>query len=274
MNGKFLYGPSECIQMDTTSMSWSFDADLIEISSISITVSGLPAEFDGYRLTQLSDFHLGTWLDSQGMLEIVEVVNALGSDLIAITGDFVSSKVDQLAPDLIRALTQLESRDGVFAVLGNHDHYTDREKIREILEISGIVELRNKVHPIERDSEFIYIAGIDDQMTGHDQLNKVIDVLPENEVPVILLAHAPDFADTSSKSGKFDLQLSGHTHGGQIRLPFFGPLYLPRLGRKYPSGEYKVGNMVLYTNRGLGTSWFKLRYNCPPEIAVFEFHSN
>ncbi|MCK5345806.1 MAG: metallophosphoesterase [Candidatus Heimdallarchaeota archaeon] len=253
-------------------MSWSFEADLIEISNLSIPVSRLPAEFDGYRLTHLSDFHLGTWLDSQAIFEIVEKVNALGSDLIAITGDFVSSKVDQHAPDLIRALTRLKSRDGVFAVLGNHDHYTDSEKIREILDRSGVVELRNKVHAIKRDGEYLYIAGIDDQMTGHDQLKKVIDILPEKEVPVILLAHAPDFADISSKSGKFDLQLSGHTHGGQIRLPLIGPLYLPRLGRKYPSGEYKIGNMVLYTNRGLGTSWFKLRYNCPPEIAVFEFH--
>lgn len=253
-------------------MSWSFKEDLIEISILSIPVSGLPAEFDGYRLTHLSDFHLGTWLDSQALLEIADKVNTLGSDLIAITGDFVSSKIDNHAPDLIRVLGSLKSKDGVFAVLGNHDHYTDAEKIRKILERSDIIELSNKVHAIERDGEFMYIAGIDDQMTGHDQLNKVIDVLPEKEVPAILLAHAPDFADCSSRSGKFDLQLSGHTHGGQIRLPFIGPLYLPRLGRKYPSGQYMVGNMHLYTNRGLGTSWFKLRYNCPPEIAIFELH--
>jgi predicted MPP superfamily phosphohydrolase len=258
--------------MDPKSLSWSFDADLIQISKIYLTVSKLPAEFDGYRIIQLSDFHLGTWLDSQAIFEIVEIVNDLGSDAIAITGDFVSSNIDRHAPGLIRELSRLKARDGIFAVLGNHDHYTDSNRIREILERSRIVELRNKVYAIERDGEIIYFAGIDDQMTGRDRLNKVIDTLPEKEVPVILLAHAPDFADISSKSGKFDLQLSGHTHGGQIRLPLIGPLYLPRLGRKYPSGEYKIGNMVLYTNRGLGTSWFKLRYNCPPEIVVFELH--
>jgi predicted MPP superfamily phosphohydrolase len=260
--------------MGDNSFSWSFEPDKIIISNLSIPIAKLPGEFDGYRLTQLSDFHLGTWLDSPAMLEIVDKVNVLESDLITITGDFVSSKVDRHAPDLIRALTQLQARDGIVAVLGNHDHYTDSGKIREILQESGIDELENKIHMIQRDGACLYIAGIDDQITRHDRLDDVIDLLPKEEVPVILLAHAPDFADISSQSGIFDLQLSGHTHGGQILLPLIGPLYLPPLGRKYHSGKYNVGNMILYTNRGLGTSWFKLRYNCPPEIAVFELRSS
>jgi len=260
--------------MTNKSFSWSFDPSLIELSRISIPIPGLPAEFDGYRLTQLSDFHLGTWLDSQALLEIIELVNSLDSDLIAITGDFVSSRIEQHAPKLIRALSGLIARDGVVAVLGNHDHYTDAEKIKEALKESKVVELDNKVRIIQRGEDCLYIAGIDDQMTGHDNLNKVIDNLPENNAPKILLAHAPDFAEISSKYGIFNLQISGHTHGGQIRIPSLGPLYLPRLGRKYPSGRYKVGNMILYTNRGLGTSWFKVRYNCPPEIAVFTLHTS
>ena len=257
--------------MTNKSFSWSFDTSLIELPTISIPIPGLPAEFDGYRLTQLSDFHLGTWLDSQSLLEIVELVNSLDSDMIAITGDFVSSRVEQHAPELIRALSSLSARDGVVAVLGNHDHYTDAERIRKVLQESEVVELDNKVQIIQRGEACLYIAGIDDQMTGHDNLDKVINDLPKNNAPKILLAHAPDFAEISSKYGIFNLQISGHTHGGQIRLPVIGPLYLPRLGRRYPSGKYEIGDMVLYTNRGLGTSWFKVRYNCPPEIAVFTF---
>jgi hypothetical protein len=110
-------------------------------------------------------------------------------------------------------------------------------------------------------------------MTRKDDLQSVIDQIPDEKSSVILLAHEPDFADISAKSGKFDMQISGHTHGGQICLPFLGNLYLPRLGRKYPSGKYHIDKMVLYTNRGLGTSWLKLRYNCPPEISVFTLRS-
>lgn len=260
--------------MTNKSFSWSFDTSLIELSRITLPVQGLPVEFNGYRLTHLSDFHLGTWLDSQALMEIVELVNSLESDMVAITGDFVSSRVDRFTPDLIRGLSSLVARDGIVAVLGNHDHYTDAVEIRKALNKSGVVELDNKVRKIQRGEAYLYIAGIDDQMTGHDNLCKVINTLPENKAPKILLAHAPDFAEISSKYEMFNLQLSGHTHGGQIRIPSLGPIYLPRLGRKYPSGKYEVGNMILYTNRGLGTSWLKIRYNCPPEIAVFELQTS
>ena len=141
--------------------------------------------------------------------------------------------------------------------------------IRAVLEQSGIIELGNTIHVVERDSSQLFFAGVDDYMTGHANLNSVITQIPNSDDPVILLAHEPDFADISAASGRFDMQISGHTHGGQICLPYYGNLYLPRYGRKYPSGQYLVENMVQYTNRGLGTSWLKFRFNCPPEITVF-----
>jgi predicted MPP superfamily phosphohydrolase len=254
-------------------MQWSFNTRSIKISTLPIPLSRLPAEFDNYRITQISDFHLGTWLDAQALFEIVDLVNTLESDLIAITGDFVSLDPERYASSLIQALSKLEAKDTIVAVLGNHDYYTDSDQIREILRKSNIVDLSNQVHTIQRSTAYLYLAGIDDQITGHDDIEKVIELLPDHEAAVILLTHEPDFADISAKSGKFDLQISGHTHGGQIRLPYVGYLYLPRLGRKYPSGKYIVDDMVLYTNRGLGTSWLKLRYNCPPEIAVFNLQS-
>ena len=254
-------------------MEWKFNPSKINISNISILLPRLPVEFNGYRIAQLSDFHLGTWLNGQDIIEIADIVNQLEPDLIAITGDFVNSDPERYAPILIQALSMLKAADNVVAVLGNHDHYTDAKIIREVLQKSNIVELRNRIHPILRNMAYLYLAGIDDRMTKNDDLQSVIDQIPDEKSSVILLAHEPDFADISAKGGRFDMQISGHTHGGQICLPLLGNLYLPRLGRKYPSGKYHVDGMVLYTNRGLGTSWLKLRYNCPPEISVFTLHS-
>jgi hypothetical protein len=145
--------------------------------------------------------------------------------------------------------------------------------IRTVLEQSGIIELGNRIYPVRRDSSQLIFAGVDDYMTRHADLERVIKQIPDSNDPVILLAHEPDFADISAASGCFDMQISGHTHGGQICLPFYGNLYLPRYGRKYPSGQYMVENMVQYTNRGLGTSWLKFRINCPPEITVFHLRN-
>lgn len=254
-------------------MLWRFRLNKIDITNPSISLPQLPSAFDGYRLVHISDFHLGTWLNIDAMLEIVELVNQQDADMIAITGDFISFNAQAFKSDLSRILSGFSSRDGVIAVLGNHDHYTDAGLIREVLGKCQIIELQNCVHVITRDSSQMVFAGIDDYMTNHSSLSSVINQLPPGENPVILLAHEPDFADISAASNRFAMQLSGHTHGGQICLPHFGNLYLPRYGRKYPSGQYQVKDMVLYTNRGLGTSWLKFRYNCPPEITVFQLHT-
>jgi predicted MPP superfamily phosphohydrolase len=244
----------------------------VEITKPTIVLPNLPEAFNGYRMVQVSDFHLGTWLDTQDMLDIVDLVNMQEPDLIAITGDFVTFNPSRFANDLIKILSGFKSKDGVIAVMGNHDHYTNADLIRDVLKRSGILELQNRIYTIQRDSARLIFAGIDDYMTRHADLDSVIMQIPKFDDAVILLAHEPDFADISAASGRFAMQISGHTHGGQICLPYFGNLYLPRYGRKYPSGEYSVRNMVLYTNRGLGTSWLKFRINCPPEITVFQLN--
>jgi len=248
---------------------WQFSSPKVEITTPSIMLPSLPDGFNGYRIAQISDFHLGTWLDAQAMFDIVDLVNQQEPDLIAITGDFISFDLPKFLPDLVETLSNLKSKDGVIAILGNHDHYTDAASIREVLRRCQIFELKNQVYSIQRGSSKLFFAGIDDYMTGHSDLQKTISNIPQGENTVILLAHEPDFADISAASGRFAMQISGHTHGGQICLPIVGNLYLPRYGRKYPSGKYLVEDMVLYTNRGLGTSWLKFRINCPPEITVF-----
>lgn len=248
-------------------MGWKFNPNEITITNIPIKLQRLPADFGNFRIVQISDFHLGSWFDKSALLHVTAIVNQLEPDLIAITGDFISRDPSVHAQFLIEALSQLRAKDAIVAVLGNHDHYVNPDIIRKILKESNIQELSNRVYPLRRNSSQLYIAGIDDHLANRDNLKNVIDHVPY-ETTTILLAHEPDYADISAPTGKFDLQLSGHSHGGQICLPYLGSIYLPPFGRKYPSGIYNIDGMILYTNRGLGASWFRYRYNCPPEISV------
>lgn len=242
-------------------------ADWMEVSAVNLTLPRLPAEFDRYRIVQISDLHVGTWLKPSNLEQAVQVVNAQEPDLVVITGDFVTYLPEHYAPAIIDALGQLAPRDGVLAVLGNHDHWSNPIVVREMIAGAGALDLSNRVYTLERGGKHLHLAGIDCSYLGLDRLDFLLDHLPPGEA-AILLAHEPDFAVRSSASGRFDLQLSGHSHGGQVSLPRIGPIFLPRHGRQYPSGLYQIGGMILYTNRGLGTAEIQLRISCPPEIAV------
>jgi predicted MPP superfamily phosphohydrolase len=173
---------------------------------------------------------------------------------------------------LTDALRMLRAADGSFAVLGNHDHWSDPNMIRGMLDRVGVRNLSNAAHTLRRGEATLHLAGVDDVWEQQDRLDDVLDVLPD-EGAAILLAHEPDFADDSALTGRFDLQLSGHSHGGQVNLPLFGRPRLPRLGLKYPAGLYQVQSMQLYTNRGLGVVWPRVRFNCRPELTVFTLES-
>lgn len=245
----------------------------IEVTRLEIHLPHLDPAFDGYKIAHISDFHMGTWMNQARLAHIVDLVNAQQPDLIAITGDFVSYEADPPFREMAIPLQKLQSPDGIFAVLGNHDYYAgEQEKVRAWLRTLNIQELQNDIHLLHRGNAALTLAGVDDCYDGTDDLDLVIARVTPNghgRTPTILLAHEPDLADRVAETGLFDLQLSGHSHGGQVVLPHFGMLYLPRLGRKYPRGMYQINGMALYTNRGLGTSHLHLRVNCPPEIAVF-----
>jgi predicted MPP superfamily phosphohydrolase len=198
---------------------------------------------------------------------VIQIIDEEEADMIVITGDFVSYTLDRPLQHLSDTLSGLHARDGVFAVRGNHDCWTDPERVSATIEEAGIVELRNDHVRVERGGDRFYVAGVDDVYDGRADLEEVIARLPEDG-PAILLAHEPDFADTSAATGRFALQLSGHSHGGQLSFPLVGPLFLPHLGKKYHRGLYRVGDMSLFTNRGLGTTALQLRVRCRPEIAV------
>jgi predicted MPP superfamily phosphohydrolase len=244
----------------------------IEVREVSLALPRLPAEFDGYRVVQMSDLHV-EWMGRKRLMEAVALANSQRADLIAITGDFVTQAYERAVVDLA-PLGLLRAKDGVVAVLGNHDYWgwlgpgAVREAIREI----GLIDLNNRVHTLERDGALFHVAGVDSARAVQARLDKVLASLPR-EGGAMLLAHEPDFADRSAPTGRFDLQISGHSHGGQVVIPFVGPPHLPPLGRKYHTGLYKVRGMLQYTNRGLGTVGIPVRFWCRPELTVFTLRS-
>lgn len=242
----------------------------IEVVYKELRLPRLHPAFDGYRLVQISDIHMGTGMTAERLLWAVEMVNQQQPDAVAITGDFVThGDMAPLSAGLVSGLSQLKAKDGVFAVLGNHDHWMDSTEVQRILRVSGITELCNTVYTLERDGAQLHLCGVDDYWERKSRLEDVLAALPQDGA-AILLAHEPDFADISAATGRFHLQISGHSHGGQFIIPILNrPAVVPRYSHKYPLGQYQVGSMIQYTNRGLGTILPALRFNCRPEITVF-----
>ena len=242
----------------------------LEIVPLELRLPHLDPAFDGYRLVQFSDIHMGTGITTSRLIHIAEVVNAQKPDAIAVTGDYVTNgDITSLLPGLMEGMSKLQAPDGVFAILGNHDHWTDPAAIRTMLRRSGLADMSNSIYTIERGNAVLHLAGVDDYWERKSDLEEVLRRLPA-EGCAILLAHEPDYADISSAANRFDLQISGHSHGGQVRIPIINrAIHVPTYSHKYPMGQYQVGSMIQYTNRGVGTIAPAVRFNCRPEITVF-----
>lgn len=257
------------------------EAHRLTTTHLDLRIKNLPEVFDGFRIAQLSDFHYGTYTGTREISAAVAVANALHPDLIVLTGDFIT------APDRIRVpathrsftyaalcaqvLSGLKAPEGVFACLGNHDALWHRTYITEVLTGFHVRVLTNDNQVIERDGKRIWLAGLDDAVFGSVDFSRALAGIPDGE-PVVLIAHEPDIADEAA-SNPIAVQLSGHSHGGQIRLPLVGAPYLPRLAQKYPFAYYRIGNMHLYTNRGIGTILLPYRFNAPPEVTLVTLRS-
>lgn len=246
-----------------------------ELVKVEMVLPRLPAAFDGFRIAQLSDFHYDEIFSVVPIRAAVGMVNRLNPDLVVLTGDFVTGsfgkphlrhpKSARVAGPCASLLGGLRSRLGSLAVLGNHDVSTDPEFVTEALQSHGITVLRNGSQVFEQDGARMWVSGLD-SLDGTPDLGVAMRGIPSHEA-VIVLVHEPDFADTASQYS-VDLQLSGHSHGGQIWLPGIGAPWLPEFGRKYPRGQYRVGPLSLYTNVGLGTIRIPVRLNCPPEVTL------
>ena len=245
----------------------------LEVVRPELTLPRLAAAFDGYRIVQIGDLHLDDWSKPERLDRIAVMVNEERPDLVVVTGDFASYSARRLDTGrLVGALRRLSAPDGVLAILGNHDYLTDAKLIRQCIREAGLTELINEVVTLERGGSELHVAGIDDVMEGRSRLDLVLGELPESGAAV-LLAHEPDFADVAAATGRFDLQLSGHSHGGQVRVPLLGRAVLPPFSQRYTRGLHRVGGMLVYTNRGLGTVHARLRFGCRPEITALTLRS-
>jgi uncharacterized protein len=241
-----------------------------EITQITVDLPTLDRAFDGYRIVQITDLHAGDGIDRAQLEKVIAAVNAQQPDLVVITGDHVS-RLPRQHVELLDTLAKLQPRDLTISILGNHDVYNDPTPIRAAIKQAGITLLENSIHTIKRGDATLHIAGVGDVFAQQARLDRVLAQLPATGA-AIMLAHEPDFADEAAATGRFGLQLSGHSHGGQIRIPFYGG-YLPELARNYPLGRYQVQDMVQYTSRGIGMIKLYARFNCRPEISVFNLVS-
>ncbi len=234
------------------------------VERVQVPLKGLKPALEAFKIVQLSDFHLYPYTQLDLVKKVVTLANDLKADLIVLTGDYIlqtANSIFELAP----VLASLNARYGVFTVLGNHDLWAHAETVRAGLQQVGLPILHNEGLSLDVGRDMLYLAGVDDGWAGQPDLNAALAKLPAN-TPAILLAHEPDLADVFTLDGRVSLQLSGHSHGGQIRLPGIGAPILPYLGQKYDQGLFKVNESWVYTNRGIGVIDAPIRINCPPEI--------
>jgi uncharacterized protein len=261
------------------------DATLIEpnrprLVRQEILLRRLPPAFDGFTIIQLSDFHYDPYFSAVPIAAAVGIANELKPDLVVLTGDFVSSAIVYRSALFRRATAHIEpcadilrglhAPSGIWAALGNHDVYSDPDHIEATLWSAGIQILRNRAVPIERGGQRFWLAGVGDVLARDANLDEALR--GTSTEAVVLLAHEPDFADYCARY-PVDLQLSGHSHGGQVCFPLVGAVYFPKMARKYPRGLRRIGELMLYTNVGIGTLLIPVRWNCPPEVTLITLRS-
>ena len=239
--------------------------DLV-VKRVSIPIEGLHPALEGFTIVQLTDIHIYPITPIEVAEEAVAIANSLKPDLAVLTGDYVwreGEAIFELAP----VLAGLNASHGLYAIIGNHDIWEGLDICLAGMREAGIPVLINQGLTITEGAGSLYLAGLDDGMSGQPDLEAALRGMPA-KAPVVLLMHEPDPADEYSLDGRVSLQLSGHTHGGQVRIKDM-PMVLPPLGRKYDLGLYNINGMWLYVSPGIGEISVPLRYNCPPEVSEF-----
>jgi uncharacterized protein len=229
----------------------------------------LPRALDGFRIVQLSDIHHSPFTSREQIERAVATANRLQPDIVALTGDYVSKERAYAAP-CAELLASLTARHGVFAVLGNHDHWTDAALITDLFRAEGITVLVNQGMRFEKNGAAFWLAGVDDTMVGLEDLPLALAGSSAAEFK-LLLAHNPVILRRAARAG-VDLVLSGHTHGGQITLRSERSIS-GRPRRRTLRGLAREGETQIYVTRGLGTVVLPVRFGCPPEVSLLELRS-
>ena len=245
-----------------------FEPYLFEVNTYRVPLSRLPASFTGFRIAQITDLHYGFFMPDRFLERVVRRVNGIEPDLIACTGDFVHARGNIDNIDAVWAhLERLRAPAGVWAVLGNHDHYLGFGRSLNRMTRSGM-SLRHRSISIQRGDSRIWIGGAGDHQTDEEGVDVAFKGVPADACK-ILLAHNPETADAAFRT-TVDLVVSGHTHGGQVKIPFIAPPKLPVRNGRYISGLMQTGRTQLFISRGIGWAGLPIRFNCFPEIAVLE----
>ena len=260
--------------------SGEYERHDLEITHRAIELKRLSPALDGLRIAQISDIHYEQYTEPSYARHVVAAVNRLAPDIVLLTGDYVSTGPMPKAFGARSSYPCAEILSGIqcpqrWCVLGNHDAVVGAEIVTDALQTHGLKVLANAYAPFERDGARLWIGGVKDVGESDPDLHLAAPrKLQAANEPVILMAHEPDYADTVVKHGGVDLMLSGHTHGGQVRVPLVSPLYLPPYGRKYIEGHFHLQNgLQLYVNRGIGAVGVPFRFDCRPELTLLTLRS-
>ncbi|MFC7061380.1 metallophosphoesterase [Halobacillus seohaensis] len=240
-----------------------------------LTHSNIPRSFNNIKVIQFSDIHLGFHYTVDQFQTLVQNIQAEKPDLILFTGDLVDKPHRySFNSDIPNILNQLNAPLGKYWIYGNHDHGGyGTEKLEAVMSNGGFTLLKNESTQISYNGESFTLAGLDDVMLGKPDLEGTLGIISEQSF-TILLVHEPDIADTV-KNYPIDVQLSGHSHGGQIRIPLLGAMVTPPYAEKYVDGKHTISDqLTLYVSRGIGTTRMPYRFLCKPEYSIFTLQSN
>jgi uncharacterized protein len=247
----------------------------LELVEQTIRIRRLPDAFHGLRIAQISDIHYDEYTEPSFLEATVQRINALAPDVVALTGDFVSygplpAHVGaRLSYPCAEILSHIACPHRI-ACLGNHDALVGGRIVTDALKTHGIPTLLNSAVPFERGGARLWFAGTRSWLDDTADLDDTLPRQAAASEPVILLSHEPDYAHRVAAKGGVDLMLSGHTHGGQVRLPLIGTpsVLLPPGGREFIEGHFQLGDLQLYVNRGIGAVSLPIRFRCPPELTL------
>ena len=241
------------------------EANSLSLERVEITLKRLPKKLDGFKIIQLSDTHHSPFTGLELIKRAVKIANRLRPDMFLLTGDYVSHEREYIAP-VAAELGKLKSRYGTYACLGNHDHWTDAGLVTHLFRGEGINMLINEGLRIEARGASFWLAGVDDYMVGKTDVPAAMKGSYPDEMK-LLLAHNPIIFREAARVG-IDLTLSGHTHGGQVKMRDDAKRIFPQ--RRLKAGLHKRRNSQVYITRGIGTVVLPVRYQCPPEISLLE----
>ncbi|GGC79942.1 metallophosphoesterase [Thalassobacillus devorans] len=244
------------------------EPDMLTIQEETLINSKIPGSFRDFKVVQFSDTHVGFHYTLEQLKEVVDRINRIKPDLILFTGDLVDRpNAYEWGGNIVEVLKKLQAPHGKYWIYGNHDHGGyGTDIVKKKMDESGFQLLQNEHTVIKKEGASFILAGVDDLMLGKPDMEKTLQGTDRDSF-VLLMVHEPDYADEVANY-PVDVQLSGHSHGGQVQIPFFGYLVTPPYAEKYVEGRHTIGNLDLYVSRGLGTTRLPYRFLCKPEFTV------